>query len=142
MISKSHKRFSEHLNNPRVLTNPKEFLGLNFESVLNFWLILDDLSEEQIKIVNERYWAFRRENNSEWYKAADLAYDAAIEVVGKDYAYQAGWAAYVVTYSSADYDVTNSSVAYCATRELIAMHKILEDRQKPLTIFPMFLEVL
>ena len=34
----------------------------------------------------------------------------------------------------------NSFAAGCATMELIGMHKILENHQKPLTFFPMFLE--
>jgi hypothetical protein len=132
-LSKTHKLFSEYLETPRVLTNPEEFLGPNFEAVLNFWLSLDDLSEEQIKVVNERYKAFFFENYSEWNKARDLAYAASKKVVGEDYVYNASWAAV---------DVTNSSAAYWATRELIAMHKILEVHKKPLTFFPMFLEVL
>jgi hypothetical protein len=119
-ISNSHKLFSENLNNPRVLENPKEFLGPNYEEVLNFWLILDDLSEEQWRVVSERYWAFFDKNRSEWRKATDLAIDASV------------WAA----------DVTNSWAARWATRELIGMHKILEDQQNPLTFFDMFLEVL
>jgi hypothetical protein len=57
-ISKIHKRFLESLNNPRVLENPEEFLGPNYKEVLNFWLILDELSEEQLRVVKERYWAF------------------------------------------------------------------------------------
>ena len=132
-ISKTQQQFSERLNNSRVLANPEEFLGENFESVLNFWLILDDLSEEQWRVVDERYDAFYDKNSSEWDKARDLARDASYEVIDEDYAYQA---------ACATYDDTKSLAAYWATRELIAMHKILEDRQKPLTIFPMFLEVL
>ncbi len=93
-ISKSHKRFSERLNNPRVLTNPKEFLGPNYE------------------------------------------------VVGDNYAYEAGCVVYAVTYSRASYYATKTSVARWTTIELIAMHKILENHQQPLTFFPMFLEVL
>jgi hypothetical protein len=132
-ISKSHKRLSESLNIPRVLENPEEFLGENYEAVLDFWLILDDLSEEQLSVVNERYHTFWNENYSEWLKATDLALAASIEVVGLYYAYEASWAAE---------DVTKSNAVYLATRELIAMHKILKDYQKPLTFFPMFLEVL
>jgi hypothetical protein len=131
-ISKTHKRFSERLNNPRVLENPEEFLGENFEAVLNFWLSLEELSEEQIKVVKERYDAFHNDNYSEWDEARELANDASIEVVAWGYVYYAGCAAY---------DVTNSEAAGYATRELIAMHLILEQKQ-PLTFFPMFLEVL
>jgi hypothetical protein len=131
-ISKTHKRFSERLRNPRVLENPEEFLGPNFEAVLNFWLILDDLSEKQWRVVSERYWAFLNENHSEWDRITDLAIDASDGVVGGEYAYEAVWAAE---------DVTKSDAARWATRELIGMHKILEA-QHPLTFFQMFLEVL
>ena len=131
-ISNSHKRFSERLRNFRVLENPKEFLGENFEAVLNFWLILDDLSEEQWRVIDERYWAFYNENFSEWRKAKDLAWDTSFEVVGADYVDEA---------EEATYDVTESSVADLATLELIGLHKILEDHQKTLTFFSMFLNL-
>jgi hypothetical protein len=130
-ISKIHQEFSRRLNNPRVLSNPEEFLGENFEAVLNFWLILDELSEEQWRVVKERYRAFYDENRSEWGKARDLAMYAS--VVGAGYADEAGWVAY---------DVTESPAADWATLELNAMHKILENHQQPLTLFQMFLEVL
>jgi hypothetical protein len=132
-ISKTHKHFSELLKNPRVLTNPEEFLGPNYKEVLNFWLILDDLSEKQWRVVKKRYHTFWDENYSEWNRAANLAIAASDGVVGGEYADNAAWAAW---------DVINSSAAEWATRELIGMHKILEDHQKPLTFFPMFLEVL
>jgi hypothetical protein len=132
-ISKTHQQFSERLNNSRVLEYPEEFLGENFEAVLNFWLILNDLSEEQWRDVKKRYKTFRNENYSECLKATNLAFDASYEVVGWRYADDAGYAAEVVTKSWA---------AYWATRELIGLHKILEDHQKPLTFFEMFLEVL
>jgi hypothetical protein len=131
-ISKTHKHFSGRVRKPRVLENPEEFLGENYESVLNFWLILDDLSEEQWRVVNECFDAFFDENHSEWDESTDLANDASIEVVGWEYVYYAGCAAYAVT---------NSEAAGYATRELIAMHLILEQKQ-PLTFFSMFLEVL
>jgi hypothetical protein len=132
-ISKIHKLFSERLNDPKVLTNPEEFLGENYKAVLNFWLILDDLSEEQWRVVNERYLAFFNDNCSEWNRAANLAWNASKEVVGEDYADDAFWATY---------DDTNSWAACWVTSELIAMHKILEDHQQPLIFFPMFLKVL
>ena len=130
-ISKSHKLFSERLRNSRVLTTPEDFLGENFEAVLNFWLILDDLSEEELKAVEERQWAFYDENYSEYLKARDLANEASEEVVGWRYSHDSGRSVYIVT--------TSFSGGW-ATRELIAMHLILE--QQPLTFFEMFLEVL
>ena len=132
-ISKTHQRFSDRLRNPRVLTNPEDFLGENYEAVLNFWLILDELSKEKLKVVKERYSTLFYENRSEWRKARDLAWETAKEVLGECYAYNACWAAFGVTYSRATYH---------ATLELIGMHKILEDHQQPLTFFQMFLEAL
>jgi hypothetical protein len=130
-ISKSHKRFSERLNNPRVLTNPEEFLGPNFEEVLNFWMILDDLSEEQLSVFNERFEVLYTENLSECRRAINLAYDASKKAVSENYVYRPGWAVY---------DIINSSAAEWATEELIAMYKIFEAQQ-PLTFFPMFLNL-
>ena len=128
-ISKAHKLLSEHLNNPEVLTNPEEFLGPNFEAVLNFWLSLDELSEDQWKTIEGRYEDFYNNQESEWLKARDEAYEASDETIGSNFANYAADAACVV------YGY------YYATRELIGMHKILEQ-EKPLPFFNMFLEVL
>ena len=131
-ISKIHKRYSERLNNPRVLSNPEEFLGPNCEAVLNFWLILDGLSKDQWKTISCRYWDFYNIQETKWYKAVDEAIEASDETIGRKFAGNAADAAWVVYGNAAAYD---------ATRELIGMHKILEQ-QKPLTVFNMFLEVL
>jgi hypothetical protein len=130
-ISKTHKHFSELLKNPRVLENPEEFLGENYEAVLNFWMKLDELSEEQLENIEQSFWVFYDDNGSELDKAEDLAIEASNEVAGEDYANDAGWAAYYAT---------NSWAVECTTIELIGMHLILE--QQPLTFFQMFLEVL
>ena len=131
-ISKIHKRFSEYLNNPRVLTNPEEFLGPNYEEVLKFWIILEELSKEQLRVVKERDDAFFNENRSEWRKAEDLAYEASEEVVGEDNVNNAGWAAL---------DVTKYSDSIRVTRELIGMQLIL-DQENPLTFINFFLNLL
>jgi hypothetical protein len=80
-----------------VLTNPEKYLGPRYNEVLEFWLKIDELSEEQWKVVDERYNDFYNENFSEWFISANLAFEAAKEVVGWDYAYNASQAAYVVT---------------------------------------------
>ena len=130
-ISKTHKRYSEYLNNSRVPTNPEDFLGPNYEEVLKFWFIIDELSEGQLEEVQNRYEAFLNENRSEWRKAVDLTIEASEKVVGSHYANEAG---------NAVWGVTMSDAAYWATRELIGMHLILD--KQPLTFFEMFLEVL
>jgi hypothetical protein len=126
------QRFSERINNPEVLTNPQEFLGLHYKKVLEFWERIEKLTQDQLKIVKERYWSFRNrsfrnENYSEhcslsptvlrnketsvfYRKAIALAWDASDGVVGLGYAYEASWAAE---------DVTKSDAARWATREIL-----------------------
>ena len=130
-ISKSHQQFANDVNDPRVLSNPQEFLGPNYETVLNFWLILDELTKGQLMTIESRYTHFYHKQYSEWDKASDEAIKASIETIGRNFAGNAARAAL---------DVYDSSV-YWTTRELIGMHLILEQN-KPLTFFEMFLEVL
>ena len=134
--SKTHKLFSGILNNPRVLTNPEEFLGENFEAVLNFWLILDGLSEEQLNNILVTYNFFHDQYWDVWDKITDNVFILSSETIGEVYTQEIGEAAY---YFFNDYDLCFPE---WATRELIAMHKILEVHQQLLTFFPMFLEVL
>jgi hypothetical protein len=104
------QRFSEYLNNPEVLTTPQEYLGLHYKKVLEFWLKIEKLTQEQWRDVNERCDAFHNDNYSKWDEAANLALDASEEGVGGRYAYYAGWAAV---------DVTKAEAARWATRELV-----------------------
>ena len=136
-ISKSHKRYSERLNNPRVLSNPEEFLGPNYEAVLNFWLILDGLSEDECNVFIERYWDFFDNNYSEWLKAANVVYHASNETIGSKFASSACYSAY----GACKFSYRLSELVYYITYELIGMDLLL-DQQKPLTFLPMFLEVL
>jgi hypothetical protein len=52
--SKSHQKFAECLP-VRALAEPQEFLGPNYEAVLNFWWFLDTITEEQEEVVRDRY---------------------------------------------------------------------------------------
>jgi hypothetical protein len=128
--SKSHQLFADRLNNQRALEHPEDYLGVNYKDVLNFWWFLDDLSEYQLKIVKERYWALE-------YKVQAAAWKAA-----RDAAWEATYAAW-----RAAYDAVQNSVAYAAgyaaayaTYELIGSHILLEQG-KPLTFLPLFLDL-
>jgi hypothetical protein len=93
-ISKTHKRFSELLNQPDALTNPEKYLGPNWEDVLNFWIYLDTLSDKEKEEMAQSYWALDEEVRV---SAIDTARDAAGEVVGLRFRYAAWRAAYDVT---------------------------------------------
>jgi hypothetical protein len=55
--SKIHQAFSELLEQPDVLTNPEKYLGLNYQDVLNFWIYVEGLSEQEREEIRQRYWA-------------------------------------------------------------------------------------
>jgi hypothetical protein len=117
-ISKAHQALSTHLNNPEVLTNPELFLGPNWETVLRWWLYYESLTYDQLKELNCRY--YDNDDDDTQIIAYNLAYGAAIEVIGVD----------------------NRSKVYRAlqlpaiTYELIAMHLLLE-RGHQLTFVPL-----
>ena len=109
-ISRVHFEFANRVKNVLVLNNPQEYLGPRYEEVLNFWMNLDELSEEQLIVVKERDEAFYNENYSEWCKERDLAWEVSEKVVGWNYVSNAGLAALLVTKTYA---------AYWATLEII-----------------------
>jgi hypothetical protein len=117
--SKTHQRFADRLNNQRALEHPEDYLGSNWKDVLNFWWFLDDLSEYQLIIVKERYWALE-------YKVQAAARFAARFAAGAA-AWDAAW------------DAAGGAAGY-ATYELIGSHRLLEQG-KPLTFLPLFLDL-
>ena len=93
-----------------VLTNPEKYLGPRYIEVLDFWLKIENLTQEQLRVIKERDEAFYNENYAEWYKARALVIAASRKVVGWKYADYAGCAAW---------NVANSGAADKATLELI-----------------------
>jgi hypothetical protein len=132
--SKAHKEFAGILHHvydiPKqdVLTHPEKYHGPNWENVINFWLYLDTLSEDQLNVVEERYSAL---SCTEQFIARDKALVAAGATA--KYIYSAGSSAYC-SVSRAKYAAAN------ATLELIGLDKLLEQGHQPL-FFPMFLNI-
>jgi hypothetical protein len=122
--SKIHQKFSKILKNPAALTNPEKYLGPNWEDVLNFWIYLDTLSDEEKNEMRQRCWDL---DGDVRISANVVASDSADEVVGWGFREAAYWAAC---------DVTGRVVFGDATYELIAHHKLLEQN-KTLTILPL-----
>ncbi len=118
--SKAHQRFADYLNNQRVLEHPEEFLGPNWKDVLNFWLFLDTLSEEQWEIFNKHY--------------QELSLDAwaAAFYSARDAAWAAAW-----IYADVARNAARNAAAGNATLELIGSH-ILKEQEKPLTFLSLF----
>ncbi len=121
--SKIHQAYSEHLNQPDVLTHPAKYLGPNYQDVLNFWIYLDTLSYEENKKMEDRYRAL---NCDVQISAFYSAWNLADEVVGWEFRYAAWYAAYSVTGGRA--------VFGNATLELIGSHKLLEQNKTPLAL--------
>jgi hypothetical protein len=120
--SKAHQNFFNRLQNPEALTSPQNFLGPNYETVINFWWFMDGLTEDQWKEVLRRYNAI---DYAAWDAAGDAAMDAARDAAG-----DAAYAAY------AAWDAAGNA-AWFATYELIGMHTLLNDG-KDLLFVPLF----
>jgi hypothetical protein len=134
--SKAHQKFSTKLQNPEALTNPQDFLGPNYETVLNFWWTMDSLTETQWNEVARRYRALDS-------AAGDAASSASRAASRAAAGYAAGYAAYDAAWSAA-YDAAWSAAwaaawyaAGDATYELIGMHTLLNDGENLLFV-PIF----
>ena len=114
--SKTHQNFSNRLQKLEALTNPQDFLGPNYETVLNFWWFLDSLTEDQRNEVNRRYSALD-------YAAWNAAWSAARGAAG-------------VVAGVAAWDAARGA-AWDATYELIGMHTLL-NAGKDLMFVPLF----
>jgi len=126
--SKAHQNFSNRLQNPEALTNPQDFLGPNYETVLNFWWYVDGLTKPQWEEVARRYDALDP-------AARNAAWDAA----GNPAGIAAGIAAWYAAWSASWYaaGIAARYVARNATWELIGMHTLLNDG-KDLLFVPLF----
>jgi hypothetical protein len=122
--SKAHQNFSNQLQKPEALTSSQDFLGPNYETVLNFWWFMDSLTETQWKEVDRRYNSL---DYAAWYAARDAASSAAW--------YAAGYAASSAAWYAAGYAA--GSAAWYATYELIGMHTLLNDG-RDLLFIPLF----
>jgi hypothetical protein len=134
--SKAHQNLSTELQNPEALTNPQDFLGPNYETVLNFWWTIDSLTETQWKEVARRYDALDS-------AARDAAVSAAWSAA-RDAAWSAAWyasraAAVSASRAAAGYASRAAAVsaAWYATYELMGMHTLLNDGENLLFV-PLF----
>ena len=73
-----------------VLTNPEKYLGKNYQAVLDFWTVMDNLTETQWKEVVRRYATL---DSAAWYAAWDAAWYAAWSAARSAARYAAGNAA-------------------------------------------------
>ena len=133
--SKAHQKFSTKLQNPEALTNPQDFLGPNYETVLNFWWTMDSLTETQWNEVARRYRAL----DSAAGDAASSASRAASRAAAGYAAWYAGDAAWSAAYDAA-WSAAWAAAWYAAgdaTYELIGMHTLLNDGENLLFV-PIF----
>jgi hypothetical protein len=138
--SKAHQNFSNHLQNPEALTNPQNFLGPNYETVLNFWWFMDGLTEDQWNEVARRYRALDpAARYAAWNAAWNAAGIAARDAAGSAARY-AAWNAGGYAAGIAARDAAGSAARIAAgdaTYELIGMHTLLDDG-KDLLFVPLF----
>jgi len=139
-ISKAHQNFSTELQNHEALTNPQDFLGPNYETVLNFWWTMDSLTEPQWEEVARRYDAAgSAARSAARYAACSAARDAAGYAAWDAAGYAAWYAAWSAVGGAAWSAAWSAAwnAAWNATLELIGMHTLLNDG-KTLLFVPLF----
>jgi hypothetical protein len=125
-ISKTHKRFADLLENLDVLDHPENFLGPNWEAVINFWLYLDTISKKQSIVVLKRWRALSAEERCIYYSRAGGPARVTIKH---------SWNAVYSVY----YDYVHLAAKY-ASLEIIGLDKLLAQGHQPV-FFPMFLNL-
>jgi hypothetical protein len=124
-ISKIHQKFSYYL--PKALKSPEDYLGPNWEDVINFWLYLDTLNQGEINKIDNLYCDLEYNTRN---SAKNVAMNAAYDVVGEEVKYAVWQSVYYITFCD---------VFRRATYELIAQHKLLEQG-KTLVFLPLCLK--
>ena len=105
-ISVAHSVLLRQINDSQpgapsdVLTNPEKYLGKNYQTVLNFWTVMDNLTEDNWKEVVRRYNAL---DDAAGYAAWDAARYAAWYAARVAAGYAAGYAAWYAAWSAARY---------------------------------------
>jgi hypothetical protein len=119
--SRIHQRFAAKLGNSKALTNPEDFLGPNYETVLNFWRYVVSLEEETHNRINQRFFSYQPRLN-----LINKLCDKVLDRVRVDSLYL-----YLACSS-----LQNEAIAR-ATYEIILMDQLLEEGYK-MTFLPMF----
>jgi hypothetical protein len=117
-ISKTHKKFADHLDDQTALEYPERFLGPNWKDVLNFWIYLDTLSVYDFEIFNMCNWDLE-----DLWTSRCLAIKAAEYTIGR----------WHVRHSAS---ATGTWLGSYATCELIGSHNL-----KSLNFLPLFLNL-
>jgi len=113
--SKAHQLFVDTIQNQDALTNPQDFLGPNWQTILHFWKYIESLSEDQWSQV------YDKENDHHLDQGSFLVMNIATGVLGERYR-SAVWEA---TRHSVNRGVV-SIFASKAAREIICMHLLIE----------------
>jgi hypothetical protein len=114
-ISVSHSNLLRLIDSSQheVLSDPKKYLGSNWEKVLEFWWYIDTLSDEEKKKISRRYLALDPALRD---STRDVSIVAATQELGWKFRDVAWWASYRTTYGTSIW----GEVFGDATDELIA----------------------
>jgi len=136
--SKSHHNFNHHFEgNYDVLNQPENFLGPNYEAVLNFWFWIDKLTDQQIYKLDSCHYSsddYVRQN------AWNFSRAAAETTVGKNNRIATYASTEIIPIKRYEYHDSPNGAMLCArlaAYELISMHILLEQGHK-LFFVPLF----
>ena len=123
--SRIFHRFVRVVHDMIVYKQPERFLGPNYKEVLNFWSLVDNLSESELKAIKEKC---EQKFSNEFCISYNKDLKKIISIIScnwRDASHVAKGISYTVD---------------TATLELIGMYKIFEE-ENPLTFFELFLNL-
>ncbi len=124
-ISKIHLLFAAKLLNPEAIDHPEDFLGSNYQAVLDFWVHIESLNFDELNEIGDRYCT---QEGSVQGSAYSILKVKAKEIVGQEVEFSAWLAAYEL-FKIGEGEKYFSSVFGWATLELIvnAADKVFYD---------------
>jgi|688.fasta_scaffold64537_5 hypothetical protein len=76
-ISQKHRQISIWLNDVGVLTNPEDYFGPNYKTLLNYWIYYESTLEEQRNEYWKKIWDL---DGATWERHLNLGFTLALQV--------------------------------------------------------------
>lgn len=123
-ISKTHHQLNQYLGRAQSIVKLPNLLGPNYKTILNFWIVLDTLTQEQWSEINTKYQSLPDDT---WNDAWAISRVTANRIIGYE----------PLIYNAVGAAMSDSPTSGLATWELMCSHVLLE-KGKSLVAVPLF----
>lgn len=132
-ISKTHHQLKQILGRAESIVNLPNLLGPNYKTILNFWIFLDTLTQEQWSEINLKYQSLPGET---WNNAWSISRLTANRINTYDRVIYNAVGTSTIINNGQIWNCARN-ISRLATRELMCSHVLLEEG-KSLVAVPLF----